>query len=169
MLSLGLDEQVQLAQRNLRVGDHAHVRNDVLADLGWIDVDVHEVLDAGRERIEPGGDPVVAAHADHDQHVGVADRLVGVPGAHEPDHLERHRIRHRERAGAEQRPADGDVRLMGQLGELLLSARDEHAATGEDHRALGRLDELGDPAELGRVGPSAARGTSAAAPDRQGS
>ncbi len=153
VLTLGLDKEVQLAQRHLRVGHDAYVRNNVLADLGGVDIDVHEMLDARRERVEPGGDPVVAAHADHDQHVRLAHRFVGVSRAHESDHLQGHGVGHRECAGAEQRPADRDVRLVRKLRKLLLGAGDEHAATGEDHRSLRALDEVGDLAQLGGIRP----------------
>ena len=127
VLALGLHHGEELAERGLGVGDHRDVGDHALADLGGVDVDVDEVLDAGRERVQPGGDPVVAAHPDHHQHVRVADRLVGVAGAHEADHLERHRVLERERPGAEQGPADRDVGAVGQLQHLLLGAGDEHA------------------------------------------
>ena len=105
----------------------------------------------GANEFEPGGDPVVAAHPDEDEQVGVAHRAVGEARAHETDHLQRQRIAHRVGAGAEQRPAGGDVGAVRQFDHLRLRTRDDHAATDEHDRALGLCDQLGDAAQLHRV------------------
>ena len=112
-----------------------------------------DVLDVGRKALDLGGDAVIAAHPDHDQQVRAVDRLVGVAGAHEANHLQRQGVAQRVGAGPQQRPSNGDVGLVGELDQLLLGARYEDSAAAQDHGALRRLDQVRHLPELQHVAP----------------
>ena len=124
----------------------------VLAHLGVVDVDVDEGLGPRRPFVELGGDAVVDPHPDHHQKVGVLDRAQAPAGAHEAGHVQRQRVLGGEGADAQQRGADGDAGLFGQLQELGLGAAQEHAVADQDHRPLGLGQLAGDQPDCRQVG-----------------
>ena len=74
-------------QRRFAVGDDRHVGAHVLADLGWIDVDVDD-LRVRRERRVLAHRAVVEADADADDEVRLIDRIARVRGAVHAQHAE---------------------------------------------------------------------------------
>ena len=86
----------------------------VLADLGRVDVDVHD-LRVRRELVERAGHAVVEAGADGDDQVGLVHRPVRDAGAVHAEHPEPGGIGRRERAERHQRRGH---RRAGQRGEL---------------------------------------------------
>ena len=136
------DVRQHRGERLLGVGDQLDVRPHVLAHLGAVDVDVDERLDVWRELRQLGGDAVVDPHPDHHQNVRVLHRLQAPTRAHEPGHVERQGVLHRESPDAQQRGAHRRRRRLGQLLELRFRVAQDHAVTGEDHRPLGTGQRL---------------------------
>ena len=108
----------------LRVAHDRHVDRLVLADLGRVDVDVDD-LGLARERRELAGHPVVEAHADGDEQVGLGDRVVRVLRAVHARHADPQVVVLGERALAHHRGGDRELHELGELLELLgRAARD---------------------------------------------
>lgn len=115
---------------------------DVLIDLGRIDVDM-DLPGSGCELLGVTGDPVVEPAPYGDDQVGLVERQARPRDTVHAGHAERQHVAARERADTEQGCDDRDLRLLGERLQLLEGVRDRHAVAGENHRAFGRVDELG--------------------------
>lgn len=148
-----LDEE---RQRGLGVGGDAVVRGEDLADLGRLDVDVHELAVLGVHVQLVAGVTVGPAVADAEDEVRLQERGVAVTRTGLlTDHAGVQLVVVRDRTPAHE---GGNDRSVGQLGELDQQVRCvgvEDAATGDDQRALGLQQEpdrlLGLGAGRGRL------------------
>ena len=133
-LARGLDEQ---SQRRPGVGDDAEIGHEDAADLGRLDVDVHELAALG-VGVDAAGVAVRPAIADAEDEVARQQRRVAVAMAGlQPDHARHQRMVVGDRAPAHQRR---DHRNAGQLGELdqqVAGVGVDDAAAGHDQRPLG--------------------------------
>ena len=136
------DQGQQLLQGEFQVADDRHVGLQDLADLGRVDVDVHD-LGARPELVLLAHGPVVEARAQADDAVGVAHGEIRVGQAVHAQHPERQRMGLGERPHAVQRADDGDAAAGGELQQLFGGAGNIDAVAGHDDRALGRVDDLG--------------------------
>ena len=100
------------------VAHDRHVGGPVLADLGRVDVGVHDRR-AGREAVQLAGDPVVEPGPQRDQQVGLLQRVDRADRAVHAGHAHVLAVAVRERAAGHQR---GDDRRAGQLGQLRSTA-----------------------------------------------
>ena len=113
---------------------------DVLVELGAIDVDVNLARAEG-VGLEIARHPVVEAHPERDEQVGLLDGGVHPVLAVHAHHPEIERVAGRHAADAEQRDRDGDPRPFGQREDLPLGAGEHHAVARQDQRPLGGIDE----------------------------
>ncbi len=109
-------------------------------DFGWVDLDV-DLLCTGGIGLQVAGHPVVEAHAEGQQQVGVLDRQVAVGLAVHAHHAQAERMRGREAAQSQQGAGHRRLGLLGKLPQLLHRAGHQHAMPGQDHRALGLRDQ----------------------------
>ncbi|CAH0311044.1 hypothetical protein SRABI128_04514 [Microbacterium sp. Bi128] len=126
----------QPIQGGAGVGGDAEVRGEHAADLGRLDVDVHERA-AGGVGVQAAGVAVGPAVADADHGVAAQEVLVAVPVAG----LQAHHAGHefvviRDRAPAHQGGDHGDAQQLGQFHELGRGSGIDDAAAGHDERAL---------------------------------
>ena len=145
-----LDQPGQCLEDALGVADDRHLDRHVLADLGRVDVGVDDPRVRG---VGPdvAGHPVVEAHADGDQQVGALDRAIDVLPAVHPHVAVGERVGLVDGADPEQRPGDGDLRLLGERAQVVPRLGVEDAVAGQDDRALGRGDLGGGRLELAGV------------------
>jgi hypothetical protein len=132
----GRDRGDQLVDDVPRVAHDRDVGVPVLADLGRVDVGVHDLGVRG-ERVELAGDPVVEAGAQGDQQVGLLQRVHGRDRAVHAGHAQVLRVRVGERAERHQRGDHRDAGELGQLAQPVGGAGLEHAAADVQHRAPG--------------------------------
>jgi hypothetical protein len=102
------------------------------------DVDLLRVQRVG---LQIAGDPVVEAHAERDEQVGLLNRGIDPGFAVHPHHAEVQGMRRRTPADAEQRHRNGNVRLLGECQKRCLRAAENDAVAGENQRTLGRVDQ----------------------------
>ena len=159
----GVDPRQQAFERLAQIADEADVRADVLVDLGRVDVDVDLLAPSARrssrlpvtrssKRMPKASSrsaswmarvhPRLAVHAHHAQ-------------------VERMRRRERRRSRAASSPP-GISRPLGEPADDVHRAGDEDAVTGEDERALGRVNQIERVLDLARDGTVIAAGSRAA-------
>ena len=128
----------QRVQCGARVGDHAVVRGEHPADLGRLDVDVHERAALGVD-VQRAGVAVGPAVADAQHEVGLQHGRVAVPvrglDAH---HAGVQRVVIGDGAPAHQGRDHRHAQQLGQFHQPVGGVGVDDAATGHDHRALGR-------------------------------
>ena len=144
------DQPGQAGQDVLRVAHDRDLDGHVLADLGRVDVRVDDPR-IGGVGADGAGDPVVEAHPDGDQEVGRLDRAVDVLPAVHPHVAVGQRVLLVHGADAQQRPRDGDLRLLRERLQLVPGLGDQHAVPGEDQRPLRLGDLLRSQLELLRM------------------
>ena len=126
----------ELPQKRARIGEDAEVRRIVPADLGVVDIDMHQLR--RREVPRVARHPrrrraIVEARADGDHEIGVPARLIGGISAVAADEAERQRIAHVEAAHAVRRADHGNAVLGRKLRELLASLGQRRAVADEEH------------------------------------
>ena len=132
------------------VAGDGHVGAADLAQLGRVDVDVDDLGVRG-EGVDLAGDPVVEARAQGDQQVGPlhgGDR--GVVAVH-ARHAQALGVRVGEGAAGHEGGDHRDAGALGQRQEGLGGPGLQDPAAGVEDRPLGRQQQLGGPADLGRV------------------
>ena len=89
--SARLGDQLRIVEHDMQgpgdIGIDGDRGRDILVEFGRINLDVDHVGILG-VLIELAGDPVVKAHAEADNQVGIHDRPVGLDGAVHPHHAE---------------------------------------------------------------------------------
>ena len=143
----------QASQRCLGVAEDRHRIGIVAAQLLRIDVELDD-LGAGWRKHPVVGDLAAGAAADEEDQVGFRQRAVGAVARIGARHAGRQGMVVDDRRLGVERGCHRNRELLGELDELLLGARADHAAAGDDHRPL-RLGERLDRA-FARA-PSAAR------------
>ena len=111
-------------------------------------------LGVGREIAQPSGDPVVEAHTQADEQVGLVNGQVVVGHAVHPRHPHVQYVVGGDGADAQQCGDDRDLRLFGQLDQFVVSLGYEYSVSGHYYRPLGLVDELGGTGNLIRGGVS---------------
>ncbi len=129
-------------ERRLGVGGDAEIGHEHPADLRGLDVHMQNLaalgIHLGRAGVAVGPAVADAQHQVGSQQVGVAATVRGL----QTDHARHQRMAVANRAPAHQR---GNHRHAGQLGELhqqIGGIGIDHAAAGDDQRALGRFEHV---------------------------
>ena len=125
-----------------RIGDDGNFGGDRLADLGGVDVDVHDPRVAG-VGVEVPGHPVVEAHADREDHVRLVGEHVGAVVAVHAEKTDVERVMGRQGGEAEEGEADREPAALRHLAELRLRPGESDPMTGEDIGARGAVEETG--------------------------
>ena len=105
----------------------------------------------GRVGADLAGHPVVEAHPEGEEQVGRLDGLVDVLPAVHAHVAIAERMRLVDRADAEERVGDGDLRLLGEGPQVVPRLGEQDAVAGQDHRPLGVVDLLRGQLELARM------------------
>ena len=84
--------------------------------------------------------PVIEAHPKGQQQVGFLDGLVDPGFAVHAHHAQVQRVAGRQAADPQQRHRHRDLRLFGEVAQLLHGVAHQHAVPGQDQRALGLAD-----------------------------
>ena len=131
---------MDLAQEGAHIGHQPERDRIIAADLLGIDIDMDELRRRDGEGI--AGNPrargaVVEAHAEREQHVGLARGVVGLIVAGARDETERQRMMAIERAEAAGRSRDRNLQPLGEPLQFLRRAAIAHALADEHHRPLG--------------------------------
>ena len=135
-LRAGLDEAQELVEHLGHVADDRHVDLHALGDRRGVDVDVDDLARVLREVRRIADHAIVEARADGQQHVAVLHRHVGFERAVHAEHAEELLVRGRIGAKAHEGVGDRITQVPHELGELLRSVRQHHAAARVDHRPL---------------------------------
>ena len=133
------DEQFQ---RRLGIGDDAEIGIEDAADLGRLDVDMHEgaALGVGLDR---AGVPVGPAVADAEHEVGLQHGRVAVAVAGlQPDHARHQRVIVGDGAPPHQRRHHGHVDGLGELHQQFGRIGIDDAAARHDQRPLRGVEHL---------------------------
>ena len=151
---------MHLAQEGAHVGHQAERNRIVAADLLRIDIDVDQLRRRDGERV--ARDPrargaVVEAHAERQEHVGLAGRVVRLVVAAARDEAERQRMAGVDRAEPARRGRDRDLQPLGEPQKLVAGAAIAHALADQDDRPLSREQHVDGLAHSFRIG-TAARG-----------
>ena len=126
----------QLFQGGAGVGHDAVVGREDPADLGRLDVHVHEGA-AGAVGVQPAGLPVGPPVADAEDEVGGQHGGVAVlMGGLQAGHARHQRVVVRDGAPAHQGRDDRHVQQLGQLDQQVAGVGVDDAAAGHDHRPL---------------------------------
>ena len=133
--ALEVDEDV------LQVAHDRHVGGADLADLGGVDVDVHD-LGVGGEQRRLAGHTVVEAGAERDEQVGFLQREHRGDRAVHARHAEVLRVRVGERAASHERRHDRGAGRLGERQQLGRRLRADDAAADVQHRLLGLGQQL---------------------------
>ena len=146
LVDVGLRACAASAERGLEVDEHVlevahdrHVGRADLADLGGVDVDVHD-LGVRREQRRLAGHAVVEPRAERDEQVGLLQGEHRRHRAVHAGHAEVLRVRVGERAARHQRGHDGGAGRLGEREQLGRRLRADHAAADVQHGLL-RLGE----------------------------
>jgi hypothetical protein len=132
-LARHLDEQLE---RRFRVRHDAEVGSEHAPDLHRLDVDVHELAPLGVD-LDRAGVAVGPAVAQAEHEIALEKRRVPVPVLRlEPDHAGHERMVVRDRAPAHERRDHRRARQLGELDQQIAGVGVDHAAPGDDHRAL---------------------------------
>ena len=141
-------------QRAQRLGQHAHMaplHALHLVDLRAVDVEVRDVLRAGRELRGIAGDAIVEARADGDQEVAVVDRVVGERLAVHAQHAHGQYACGVDGADAHERGDHRYIERFRELAQLGGRVAVDDAAAGVDQRALRFTEHLEEVIGLGAV------------------
>ena len=144
----------QLVEDHLHVAHQRHGGTHILADLRRVHVNV----DGGHPLFDlVGGDDgtVGSTGADHDQQVGLGQRLVGAGVAVGADHTHVQFIPGFQQGKAHHGGHHGDAGPAGKGGQFLLRTCQKYAAAGTDHRAAGPGNGVGHVGDLLVVAPDA--------------
>ena len=133
------------------VPDEGYVYADVLVDLGRIDVYV-DLFGVGGVFGEIAGDPVVEAHTEGEEEVGLLNGGVHPGLAVHAHHAEGERVGGGYGSEAEERAGDGDLVGFGEGEDFAFGAGFYDAVAGEDDGPLGLLDEFDGAADGVGVG-----------------
>ena len=150
---VGLHEGHQLVQHHLEIAHYRHSGLDVLVQLRGVHVDVHH-LGIGCKVAQPSGNPVIEAHPQPDQEVGLVNGQVVVGHAVHSGHAHVQYMVRWQGTDAQQRGYHGDLGFFRQLDELVIRLRNEHAVTSHNHWPLRIVDQLSGVGYLCRRGLS---------------
>ena len=124
-----------------KIADEGHIHFDVLIDLGGIDFHL-EFPGLGRVSLQTASDPVIKAHAEGDQQIGILDHVVHPGFTMHAHHAEIQRMGSRERSEAEQRERHRYAGALRQLANFLHGAGKNDSMSSKDHRPLCFLEQL---------------------------
>ena len=122
-----------------------------LVDFRAVDVEVRDVLRAGRELRGIAGDAIVETRADGDQEVAVVHRVVGERLAVHAQHAHGQRAGGVHGADAHERVDHRNVESLRELAQLRGRVAVDDAAAGVDQRALRFTQHLEEVIGLGAV------------------
>ena len=148
----------------LGVAEDADFDGIVLADLEAVDIDLDELGFGdveGDARPIGGGDAVAEAAADGEDDVGLAGAGIAGDGAEIPAGPGEERMILGDGALAHEGGGDRGTDMLGDGDEFRARPGGNHAATGEDHRALGGEQQLHGLGDIGGIAEGA-RGVCAA-------
>ena len=131
----------QVAEHIAYIAYERHIDKHIFVDLRWIDLDV-DLLGARCIRFQRAGHAVVKAHTEGKDQVGILDRHVGMEFPVHAHHAQTQFMRSRERAEAEQCARHRRLGLDGELHQLLLRFRHQHAVSAQDDRLFRPLDQF---------------------------
>ena len=131
----------------LRVTHDWQIRDDVLADLGRINVNVRDRC-LWRIGAHVPRDAVVEAHADANEQISRLDRAIHMLPAVHAHVAIREWVGLINDADAEQRPGDWNLCRARQLEQLALCTSDQHAVPCEDDWALRASDRFSEQFDL---------------------
>lgn len=130
----------QIVDGGAGVADDGHIDTAILADLGGVDVDVHDLGVRG-ERVHPAGDPVVEACSQGHDQVGFLQCGDGRDRSVHAGHSHVLAVTAGERAQRHQCGGDGGTGQLGEFPQFGGGAGLEDAATDVQHRTLGPGDQ----------------------------
>ena len=128
----------------------------VFGGVELTDVDVDKLDTCVLKGRFGGGGKVAVARTNANHHIGVAGNPVGRKGAGHADGAQVKRVVVAQAALASHRLADGDAGGVDELGQHAAGVAINHAAAGHNHRALGRFDDGGCPADGRPIGAQSA-------------
>ncbi len=135
-----LHPREQVGQHTRQIAGQCHVHQDVLVELGGVNIDV-DLSRVRRIRLEVAGHPVVEPHAERQQQVRLLNSLVHPGFSVHPHHPQIQRVGRRHRPNAQQRHRDRHVRTLRKFANQIHGAGEQNAVPGENDRSLRAVDE----------------------------
>ena len=135
-----LHPRSQVGQHTRQIAGQCHVHQNVLVELGGVNIDV-DLSRVRGIRLEVAGHPVVEPHAERQQQVRLLNRLIHPGFPVHPHHPQIQRVGRRDRTNAQQCHRDRHVRAFREFANQFHRTREQNAVPGEDNRSLRAIDE----------------------------
>ncbi len=131
----------QDVQGAVDIGIDGDGRLHVLADFGGVDLHVDDIGVLG-VLLKLAGHPVVEAHAEGNQQIGLHDGAVGLDGAVHAHHAQTQGVIRRHGRQAVQSEGDRNVDLFGELTQKLAGVAGDDPVAAEDDRPFAAVDQF---------------------------